>query len=132
MIAIISGELVGWCLFVLALALIISLAEAAHESLITGRRRKQTAKRIAKIVAPCFSDPKVQVPATRNPVVRGYDSPELFREDLWLSRIEQSRKQAALLQVSSRGLNPSVRSDEDYGKRFCAMLAQHAGARCDN
>jgi hypothetical protein len=46
-----------------------------------------------KIVLPVISGTKSDRAALQGRIVRGYDSGELFREDLWLRRIEQSRKQ---------------------------------------
>jgi hypothetical protein len=62
-------------------------------------------------------------------LVRGFDSPELFREDLWLRRIDQARRDHAVRAASMRRpeINKGVRE-----QRISAILAHHPGARCDN
>jgi hypothetical protein len=68
----------------------------------------------------------------QNFMVRGYDSPQLFREDLWLRRIEQARREHIAVAVSMPFKGSSTETGHDYQRRVCAMLAQHWGARCDN
>jgi hypothetical protein len=83
-----------------------------------------------KTVPPPISDTRSARPALQGRIVHGYDSDELFREDLWLRRIEQSRKQLVAPEASMRLMTRSV-GEEDV-KRICAMLAQHAGTKFDN
>src|SRR5437667_4721768 len=76
--------------------------------------------------------PKPEHLISQSPLVRGYDSGELFREDLWIRRIEESRRQIATLGTSAPRLEADIEAREDYGNRVCAMLAHHGVTRCDN
>jgi hypothetical protein len=78
-----------------------------------------------KIVPPPISDAKSDRPALQGRIVHGYDSDELFRQDLWLRRIEQSRKQLVAPEASMRLMTGSVDVGEEDVKRICAMLAQY-------
>jgi hypothetical protein len=75
-----------------------------------------------KIVPPPLSDAKSNRPALQGRIVHGYDSDALFREDLWLRRIEQSRKQFVASEAPMRLMTISVGVEEDV-KRICALLA---------
>jgi hypothetical protein len=85
-----------------------------------------------KIVLPAISDTKSDRPALQGGIIRGYDNGELFREDLWLRRIEQSRKQLVAPEASMCLMTRSVGVGEEGVKRICAMLAQYAGTKFDN
>ena len=85
-----------------------------------------------KIVPPPISDAKSDRPALQGRIVHGYDSDELFRQDLWLRRIEQSRKQLFAPEASMRLMRGSVDVSEKDVKRICAMLAQYVGSKFDN
>jgi hypothetical protein len=86
-----------------------------------------------KIVPSPISDAKSDRPTLQGRIVHGYDSAELFREDLWLRRIEQSRKQLVAPEASMRPMTRSVGVSEGDMKRICAMLAQQrAGTKFDN
>jgi hypothetical protein len=85
-----------------------------------------------KIVLPAISDTKSDRPALQGGIIRGYDNGELFREDLWLRRIEQSRKQLVAPEASKCLMTRSVGVGEEGVKRICAMLAQYAGTKFDN
>jgi hypothetical protein len=85
-----------------------------------------------KIVPPPVSDAKSDRPALQGRIVHGYDSDELFREDLWLRRIEQSRKQFVASEALMRVMTRSVDVGEEDVKRICAMLVQYAGTKFDN
>ena len=85
-----------------------------------------------KIVPPAISDTKSDRPALQGRIVRGYDNDELFREDLWLRRIEQSRKQLVAPEASICLMTRSVGVDEEDVKQIYAMLAQYAGIKFDN
>jgi hypothetical protein len=85
-----------------------------------------------KIVSDTISDAKSDRPALQERIVHGYDSDELFREDLWLRRIEQTRKQLVAPEASMRLMTRSVGLGEEDVKRICAMLAQYAGTKFDN
>jgi hypothetical protein len=86
----------------------------------------------AKIVPPPISAAKSDRPALQGRIVHGYDSDDLFREDLWLRRIEQSRKQLVAPEASMQLMTRSVNVGEEDLKRICAMLAQSAGTKFDN
>ena len=85
-----------------------------------------------KIVPPVISDAKSDQPALEGRIVPGYDNDQLFREDLWLRRIEQSRKQLDAPEASMCLMTRSVGVGEDDEKRICAMLAQYAGTKFNN
>ncbi len=85
-----------------------------------------------KIVPPVISDAKSDRPALEGRIVPGYDNDQLFREDLWLRRIEQSRKQLDAPEASMCLMTRSVGVGEDDVKRICAMLAQYAGTKFNN
>jgi hypothetical protein len=85
-----------------------------------------------KIVSDTISDAKSDRPALQGRIVHGYDSDELFREDLWLRRIEQTRKQLVAPEASMRLMTRSVGLGEEDVKRIYAMLAQYAGTKFDN
>jgi hypothetical protein len=78
--------------------------------------------KVPKIVAPPISEAKSDRPALQGRIVHGYDSDALFREDLWLRRIEQSRKQLVAPEASMRLMTRSVGVGEEDVKRICAML----------
>jgi hypothetical protein len=82
-----------------------------------------------KIVPPVISDAKSDRRALQGRIVRGYDNDQLFREDLWLRRIEQSRKQLQAPESSMCLMTRSVGVSEEDVKRICAMLAQYAGTK---
>ena len=84
-----------------------------------------------KIVPHAISDTKSDR-TLQGPIVRGYDNDELFREDLWLRRIEQSRKQPVAPEASMCIMTRSVGVGEEDVKRICAILAQYAGTKFDN
>jgi hypothetical protein len=85
-----------------------------------------------KTVPPPISDAKSDRPALQGRIVHGYDSDDLFREDLWLRRIEQSRKQLVAPEASMQLMTRSVNVGEEDLKRICAMLAQSAGTKLGN
>jgi hypothetical protein len=107
----------GHCLFLWAVGKTTALIEK-------GKGQKFMNK-VPKIVPP-------PVWPALGRIVHGYDSEELFREDLWLRRIEQSRKQLVAPEASMRLMTRSVGVDEEDVKRICAMLAQYAGTKFDN
>jgi hypothetical protein len=76
-----------------------------------------------KIVPFSFSDAKSDRPALQGRIVHGYDNDELFREDLWLRRIDQSRKQLVAPEASMRLMTRSVGVGEEDVTRICALLA---------
>lgn len=120
-------NIIGWLLFALASTCTLSFASTIYDDFISrkrGRRDKETVERIAPLVAQA-GDLAPKIP-------RGYDSPELFREDLWIRRIEISRKEHALLAGSMPGSKANVKTRQDYPKRLCEILAYHAATACDN
>jgi len=88
--------------------------------------------RTPKIVSHTLSDTKSDRPALQARIVRGYDSRELFRKDLWLRRIDQSRKRVVVAKTSMRLMTTSEGVGEEDGKRICAMLAQYASIKLNN
>ena len=85
-----------------------------------------------KIVPPPISAAKSDRLALQGRIVHGYDSDDLFREDLWLRRIEQSRKQLVAPEASMQLMTRSVGVGEEELKRICAILAQSAGTKLGN
>lgn len=119
-------NIISWFLFALASTCTLSFASTVYDNFISSKRRQRNKRGNSGIVPLPDSKPNQRL--TGNPVVRGYDSPELFREDLWIRRIEQSRWEHATLAASMpRVPNPSV--PEDYPKRLCKMLANQVRTR---
>jgi hypothetical protein len=121
-------NIIGWFLFALASTCTLSFASTIYDDFISRKRRgrdKETIDKIAPIV-----DPQLDELAPENR--RGYDSPELFREDLWIRRIEHSRKEHAVVAGSMPGLKANIKTRQDYPKRLCEILAYHAATACDN
>ena len=116
-------------LFILAFTCIISFASAIHEKFMGWRRRGPGRTTMGNIASPSVSAPTW---VGENVFVRGYDSEELFREDLWLLRIALSRRQAALPEAFLPSLEASAGVREQHSSRVFAMLAHHANVRCDN
>jgi hypothetical protein len=88
--------------------------------------------KVPKIVSHTISDAKSDRPALQARIVHGYDSRELFRKDLWLRRIDQSRKQVVAVEASMRLMTTSEGVGENDGKRICALLAQYARTKSNN
>ena len=121
-------NIIGWFLFALASTCTLSFASTIYDDFIS-RKRSQRDKETIEKIAP-LADPQPDQLALQNR--RGYDSPELFREDLWIRRIEISRKEHAVLRGSMPGLKANVKTRQDYPKRLCEILAYHAATACDN
>ena len=88
-------------------------------------------KKAPKIVSHTISDAKSDQPALQARIVHGYDSRELFRKDLWLRRIDQSRKQLVAPEASMHLMTRSEGFGEEDGQ-ICVMLAQYAGTKLDS
>ena len=88
--AIILGNMISWFLFALASTCTLLFASGVHDNFISRKRRQRNSKASTRIVP--LSDSKPSKLLTEEPVTRGYDSPELFLEDLWIRRIEHSRR----------------------------------------
>ena len=115
-------NLISWFLFALASTCTLSFASTIYDDFISRKRRGQETKTITKVVELSYPEPNRLTPERP----RGYDSPELFREDLWIRRIEHSRREHAALTASM------PQASEIYRKRLCAMLAHHVGSSRDN
>jgi hypothetical protein len=120
-------NIISWFLFALASTCTLSFASTAYDNFI-GRKRRQRESKAHKKVVP-LSESKPTKLSAKDSVTRGYDSPELFREDLWIRRIEHSRKAHAALTASMPPAKARLKASEDYPKRLCEMLAQHARTR---
>ena len=116
-------NIIGWFLFALASTCTLSFASTLYDDFIGRIRGQQDKETPEKISAPRAEDLALQKR-------RGYDSPELFREDLWIRRIEVSRMEHALLTGSMP--KADVKTREVYPKRLCEILAYHASTACDN
>jgi hypothetical protein len=130
--AIVVGNALTWCLFALGVACAITFSSMIYDELVTQKRQKQDTRPTAKIVHESISDLKAARSVSEKRASRGYDCPELFREDLWLRRIELSREESISTEVSVSTLQVLAGSGEDDKKRWCALLAHYLGARCDN
>jgi hypothetical protein len=118
-------NIIGWFLFALASTCTLSFASTIYDDFISRIRDKETIEKIARLADPRAED---LAPKAR----RGYDSPELFREDLWIRRIELSRREHAILVDSTPRSKVGVKTQQDYPKRLCEILAYHAATACDN
>ena len=125
--AIIVENMISWFLFALASTCTLSFASSVYDNFISRKRRQRNSKASTRIVP--LSDSKPSNLLTEEPVTRGYDSPELFREDLWIRRIEHSRKEHAALTASMPPVKASLEAPEDYPTQLCEMLAHHARTR---
>jgi hypothetical protein len=121
-------NIIGWFLFALASTCTLSFASTLYDGFISRKRNRREIETIEKVAR--LADPQAEdlAPKTR----RGYDSPELFREDLWIRRIELTRREHAVLSDSMPGPKVDVKTREDYPKRLCEILAYHAATACDN
>jgi hypothetical protein len=121
-------NIIGWFLFALASTCTLSFASTLYDDFITrirGRQDKETLEQLTPLAA---LHPEDLEPQNR----RGYDSPELFREDLWIRRIELSRKEHAATAGSMPGPKANIKTRQDYHTRFCQILAYHAATASDN
>jgi hypothetical protein len=120
-----------WCLFGLGVACLITFASSAYDEFMSRKSSITSVKANSKIVTPSTSVTNGRPGGPQKFMIAGYDSPELFREDLWLRRIDQARKE----HVELGAIPPFKARTEvrhDYHRQVCAMLAQHWGTRCDN
>jgi hypothetical protein len=125
--AMIVENIISWFLFALASTCTLSFASTIYDNFISSKRRERDKKVRTRIVP--FPDLKASQLVTENPVVRGYDSPELFREDLWIRRIEYSRKEHVALAPSMPPVKARLGAPEDYPKRLCEMLVHQVRTR---
>jgi hypothetical protein len=116
-----------WCLFGLAVACLITFASSAYDEFMSRKSHKASTKVIARSTSAANGRPV----SPQKFMIAGYDSPELFREDLWLRRIDQARREhVELAEIPPFKARTEV--GHDYHRLVCAMLAQHWGTRCDN
>ena len=115
-------SIIGWFLFALASTCTLSFASTIYDDFISRKRGQRDKETIEKI--PQLADPQAEDPAPKTR--RGYDSPELFREDLWIRRIELSRREHAVLAGSLPGPKVDVKTWADCPKRLFEILAYHA------
>jgi len=125
--ATIVENIISWLLFALASTCTVSFASTAYDNFIGRKRRQRESKASIKVVP--LSESKPLKLSTEEAVTRGYDSPELFREDLWIRRIENSRKAHAALAASMPPVKVRLEAPENYPRRLCEMLAQHSRTR---
>ena len=125
--AMIVENMISWFLFALASTCTLSFASAVYDNFISAKRRERDRKARTRI-AP-LPDLKPSQLVTENSVVRGYDSPELFREDLWIRRIEHSRKKHAALVASMAPGKANLGAPEDYPKRLSELLVHQVRTR---
>ena len=125
--ALIVENIIGWFLFALASTCTLSFASTVYDSFVNSKRRERGKKEITKVVSDSHSKPSLLL--TDALAIRGYDSPELFREDLWIRRIEHSRREHAALAASMPHVKINVGSPETFPRRLCEMLAHHTRTR---
>ena len=125
--AMIVENIISWFLFGLASTCTLSFASTVYDNFISWKQRRRDSKASTRIVP--LSDSKPSKLPTEEPVIRGFDSPELFREDLWIRRIEHSRKEHAALKASMPRVKARLEAPVDYPRRLCEMLAHHARTR---
>jgi hypothetical protein len=113
-----------WSVYALVFAGIVSFLSQRYENFMHRRQRKRELEPVANGLETSTSDHKTHQGIIQMAAVRGYDSDELFREDLWLRRIASSRQKLATIEM------PLGRVDQI--KQLCAMLVQHPGATSDN
>jgi hypothetical protein len=128
----ILGNVLIWSLFLAVLGGIITVASVAYEAFIGRRWLNRGAKRVANVAPVSLARLRPNGSAPQNAMIRGYDSEELFQEDLWLLRIAQSRRQAGLPEPLLPAMETSNGVREKHLSHVCALLAHHANVRCDN
>jgi hypothetical protein len=126
--AMIVENIVNWFLFALVTTCTLSFASTVYDHFIGSKRRDHDSKTTTRLVSSTRASPLAAEPTT----IRGYDTPELFREDLWIRRIEHSRKAHATLLASIPQVKASWVTSKDTPRRLCEMLAQHAQPGRDN
>jgi hypothetical protein len=112
----IVGNIAIGCLVALELVCIVTIARAMYEVFIGWYRNA-----IGKLVPRGCSGPKLGLKAPEKPVGRGYDSPELFREDSWLRRTGRSRKETAVLEPFIGSSKASAEARNNNEKRVRAL-----------
>jgi hypothetical protein len=122
--AMIVENVISWFLFALASTCTLSFASTVYDRLVNLKRRDRNKRASTGMVSlpPSQANPL----SGENPVIRGYDTPELFREDLWIRRIEHSRKVHAVQLASMRQVKSHPETAEGYLKRLCEIFAQQA------
>ena len=117
-------NIVGWFVFAVASTCTLSFASTVYDRFISSKRRDRNGKATRLVPIP---DAKPSLLKAETPVIRrGYDTPELFREDLWIRRIEHSRREHAALLASMPQLKASLVTSDGYPRRLCEILAQDA------
>ena len=124
---IIVENIFNWFLFALASTCTLSFASTVYDHFIGSKRRDRDGKATTRLVSGAKAGP-----LAAEPTIRGYDTPELFREDLWIRRIEHSRKEHATLLASIPQVKTRLLTSRDTPRRLCEMLAQHAQSGRDN
>jgi hypothetical protein len=119
-------EILNWFLLAVFLTCIITLACALNEHYTNRKRRRQSLVRM-----PVSNQAAPQL-AAKKLIVRGYDTPELLREDLWLLRLSCGRDNITALKMAVPPFETALEAGRSQEQRVTAMLAQYAGARCDN
>jgi hypothetical protein len=120
-------NIISWFLFALASTCTLSFASTVYDNFLSRKRRARDKKATTRNVPLSHSKPRALL--IENSLTRGYDSPELFREDLWIRRIEHSRREHAAMAASLPQMKATLGASEDYARRLCEMLAHHARTR---
>lgn len=130
--AMLVENIINWFLFALASTCTLSFASTVYDHFISSKRGDRNKNAKPRIVP--LSNSQASSLEAKKPAVRGYDTPELFREDLWVRRIEHSRKEHAALLASMPPLKAGLAPFEDTPRRLCEILilAQHTQPGRDN
>jgi hypothetical protein len=123
-----------WYILPSTFIVIIAVASSMHEELVRKKNGTENVFTTPAVLVMGSSGSKGQWQQLRSQpnIIRGYDSPELFREDLWLIRIARSRKAYGGSIVSVSVLLAGAGTPIASAKSICALLAQQSGSRCDN
>jgi hypothetical protein len=123
-----------WYVLPSTLIVIIAVASSMHEELVRKKNDTENVFTMPPVIMMGSSGSTGQWQQLRwqSNIIRGYDSPELFREDLWLIRIARSYKTYGGSIVSASVLLAGAGTPTASAKSICALLAQHSGSRCDN
>ena len=103
-----------------------------YDDFVNRKRPQRHKKCLRKSAAVFDSFPKPLEALAQKNLVRGYDNPELFREDLWLRRIHQARREHAVVAASMRRAGGTSRTAEEHKRRVSEILAHHPDPKSNN
>jgi hypothetical protein len=124
----IVGKIIIVCILALLLACSLILVCATSAGFISWVRRLRRPKTKVKMFRPF---PSAEISVAAAPVLRGYDSDELFREDSRLREIAQCGQKSASLAEFMR-LSTSVGTQGFCAERVSSILAGQLSVRSHN